>query len=65
MIAAERCVGQSRVELYLSLSVFPIDIPPLRDRVDDIAPLVRLILERLGVASWVAERQLHLPINDN
>ena len=44
MIAAERCVGQSRVELYLSLSVFPIDIPPLRDRVDDIAPLVRLIL---------------------
>jgi transcriptional regulator with GAF, ATPase, and Fis domain len=38
--------GTFREDLYYRLNVFPIHIPPLRDRGDDVAELARAFLDR-------------------
>lgn len=38
--------GQLRSDLYYRLDVFPITVPPLRDRKEDIAPLADMLLQR-------------------
>ncbi len=38
--------GTFREDLYHRIAVFPIKLPPLRDRKEDILPLAKLLLER-------------------
>ena len=45
---AETQAGKFREDLYFRLQVFPVLIGPLRERAEDIEPLARHLLERLG-----------------
>ena len=43
--------GRFRHDLFFRLNVYPIHLPPLRDRVDDIPALAEHFLRQFGVAN--------------
>lgn len=47
-LAEEVKKGNFREDLFYRINVFPIRIPPLRERIDDIIPLAEFFLKRLS-----------------
>lgn len=54
-VAAAVREGRLRADLYARLAQWPIEIPPLRERRDDLPLLIPYLLTRLGVAGRLAE----------
>src|SRR5438552_3677212 len=47
-LAADSRDGRFRADLFYRLNVFPIDLPPLRERPEDIEPLALHFMRRMG-----------------
>jgi two-component system, NtrC family, response regulator HydG len=50
--------GRFRRDLYFRLSTFQLQLPPLRDRGDDVVTLARRLLQRSALRGRVAEKRI-------
>ena len=58
-IEEEVAAGRFREDLYFRLNVFPVSIPPLRERKEDILPLAKAFLSGTGHAWSLSTDAVH------
>ncbi len=73
-LATEVTAGRFRQDLYYRLNVIAVNIPPLRERQEDLPALCEALLQRIAAESGVAVPELspdlltqlsHLPLHGN
>jgi two-component system response regulator FlrC len=57
-LSADVASGRFRDDLFYRLAVFPVPVPPLRERPGDIIPLARRFVQRYGVSFGMPDRSL-------
>jgi transcriptional regulator with PAS, ATPase and Fis domain len=50
--------GRFRADLYYRLNVLRIEVPPLRERIEDLEALAEVMLERIAERTGIAPREL-------
>lgn len=56
-LPAEIAANRFRSDLYYRINVIPVEVPPLRERRDDIAPLVNYFLKETSLRNGIKEKQ--------